>query len=290
MKKINSLYKRHKHLNRLIIAFSISSITLGLLFLLNYLNYITLPFLISEIIRILLVSVITLFIANILLRFTIKHVFGIFHRDFTLEQRILLTKTYSIFTYLLAFIIIINQLGISGENIALILGFFSTGIAFALRGILISLISWFILLVKKPIKIGDYISYSEGEGIVKDIVSLFVTLQDPLSGRITTIPNSTFLEKSFVNHGREKIFTSWGIKIAKIPEDLKKFTDSIETSLNKDPPNSKFNVSLGIDSGNLHLYISYYYLPPERASIRTKILGKLHSEFKENFQEIKKKK
>jgi small-conductance mechanosensitive channel len=290
MNKNNSSYLKYRKLNRLIIAFSISSITLGLLFILNYLNYIILPFLISEIIRILLVSVITLSFANILLRFTVRRVFRIFHKDFALEQRILLTKTYSALTYMLAVIIIINQLGISGENIALIIGFFSTGLAFALRGIVISLIGWFIILVKKPLKIGDYISFADGEGIVKNIASLFVSLEDPLSGRMIEIPNSTFLEKSFVNHGREKIFTSWGIKITKIPEDLRKFTDSVEASLNKSFPDGKFSVSLGIDSGNLHLYVSYYYIPKERAQIRTHLLGKLHSEFKENFQEIKKEK
>ena len=96
----------------------------------------------------------------------------------------------------------------------------ATGLAFAVRDILVMIIAWMILLRKKPFKIGDYIRIGEDEGKVKHIGTFYVLLDKAhnLPDDFIRVPNRLFLEKSVNNLGKNQFFERLQFRLEKFPE------------------------------------------------------------------------
>lgn len=145
----------------------------------------------------------TYFIATVFIRLTQTKVFKIFDESAEPEQKLLLSKFYISFIYFLSTAFVIWRLGVTPENIALVLGFLATGIAFAVRDVIQSFFVWYMLLTKKPFRMGDYIKIDEEEGIVRHIGTFFVFIErinTDLKGMVK-IPNKVFLEKKVITYG-----------------------------------------------------------------------------------------
>ena len=145
------------------------------------------------------------------------------------EEKILFSKMYTSFIYSIAILIAFWQLGLDIQNIAIFLGLITTGFAFALRDIIFSYFAWFILLTKKPFKIGDYIEVGDEQGIVTH-VGLFYVGVDPyprVYSDFYKIPNKTFLEKTIRNHGRGKFKLSFDLYLQEIPTYLDERVENI---------------------------------------------------------------
>ncbi len=69
----------------------------------------------------------------------------------------------------LAFFIGVSALGIDLTSLALVASALSVGIGFGLQGVVNNFVSGLILLFERPIKIGDWVMTSAGEGTVKRI-------------------------------------------------------------------------------------------------------------------------
>lgn len=66
----------------------------------------------------------------------------------SIEHKLLVSKMYSTGIHIAALVVILWYLGVTADNIALVLGLATAGIAFALRDIIASFFAWFILLTK----------------------------------------------------------------------------------------------------------------------------------------------
>lgn len=144
----------------------------------------------------------TYFIATIFIRLTQTQVFKIFDESVEPEQKLLLSKFYISFIYLLSTAFVLWKMGVTQENIALVLGFLATGIAFAVRDVIQSFFVWYMLLTKKLFRIGDYIKIDDEEGIVRHIGTFFVFIErinTDLKG-VVKIPNKIFLEKKVITY------------------------------------------------------------------------------------------
>ncbi|OVE75128.1 hypothetical protein BVX95_00095 [archaeon D22] len=164
-------------------------------------------------------SMIVFVLINMLLRLTVSRVFSFLETEVEIEQRILLTKIYTIFFYVVGFALIFWKIGVSSSNIVLFLGLATTGIAFAIRDVLMSYFAWFIVLNKKPLKIGDYIKVDNEEGIVDRIGTFFVTIKN--SKYQVKIPNRSLLDKQIVNYGKKKNETI-SLELETIPKGIEK--------------------------------------------------------------------
>jgi small-conductance mechanosensitive channel len=92
----------------------------------------------------------------------------------------------------------ITALGVDFSNLALIVGALSVGIGLGLQGIANNTISGVILLVERPIKVGDWVTVGRHEGSVKRINIRATELQT--SSRASVIvPNSEFLQTAVIN-------------------------------------------------------------------------------------------
>ncbi len=98
----------------------------------------------------------------------------------------------------IALLLAIVTLGVDFSSIALILGALSVGIGLGLQNIANNTISGIVLLLERPISVGDWIVVGEHEGIVRRI-NIRATEIETFRRATVIVPNSEFLQKAVVN-------------------------------------------------------------------------------------------
>ncbi len=101
---------------------------------------------------------------------------------------------------LVAFVIIsaAAQIGIQTASFVAVIGAVGLAIGFALQGSLSNLAAGVMLIIFKPIKVGDYINGGGAEGVVES-VGIFVTTLVTLDNRVIYVTNATLTGGNIVN-------------------------------------------------------------------------------------------
>ena len=109
----------------------------------------------------------------------------------------------SIALKIILFIIAAGVIGIPMTSLITILGSAGIAIGLALQGGLSNIAGGLMILIFKPYKVGDYISYEGTEGTVLDI-SMFYTKLTTVDNKIVTIPNSNISSSVVIDYTANK--------------------------------------------------------------------------------------
>lgn len=101
---------------------------------------------------------------------------------------------------LITFVILaaINRVGIQTTSFVAVLGAAAFAVGFALQGSLSNFASGVMLIIFRPIKVGDFIEGSGKMGTVEE-VGIFVTILTTPDNKVIYIPNSKLMSDSIVN-------------------------------------------------------------------------------------------
>ncbi len=99
---------------------------------------------------------------------------------------------------LIAILAATNMLGLQLEKITLIASALSVGIGFGLQSIIQNFVSGVILLIERPVKVGDWIAVSGAEGTIRRI-RVRATELATADGGVAIVPNSSFISANVSN-------------------------------------------------------------------------------------------
>lgn len=135
-----------------------------------------------------------------------------------------LTTLFGYVGLVIAAIVGLGLLGFNLTNLALIAGALSVGIGFGLQSIVNNFVSGIILLFERPVKVGDWIVTSSGEGIVKKI-SVRSTVLETFDRASVIIPNSELIASTVTNWTHKsalgRIRVSVGVAYGSDPEKVR---------------------------------------------------------------------
>jgi len=141
----------------------------------------------------------------------------------------------------------VSALGLDLANIALIAGALSVGIGFGLQNIVNNFVSGLILLIERPIKVGDWINVGGHEGHVKQI-NVRATEIETFQRASVIVPNSELLSTAVINwthkdrYGRAEVSVgvAYGSDVDKVIEILRACLDANEDILSWPEPSVLF--------------------------------------------------
>ncbi|WP_395689502.1 DUF3772 domain-containing protein [Aestuariivirga sp.] len=112
------------------------------------------------------------------------------------QDSILKGATYA--GYVLAIGFALTAAGINFSNIAIVAGALGVGIGFGLQSIVNNFVSGLIILAERPVRVGDWVALSAGEGIVRRI-NVRSTEIESFDGCSIILPNSLLVSEPLQN-------------------------------------------------------------------------------------------
>ncbi|MBX2832710.1 MAG: mechanosensitive ion channel [Rhodospirillales bacterium] len=147
----------------------------------------------------------------------------------------------------LAVLLAVSAAGLDLSNLAIIAGAISVGIGFGMQSIVNNFVSGLILLVERPIKVGDWIVVGADQGFVKDI-RVRATEIETFDRSSVVIPNSELISNRVLNwtlkersgRGIIKIGVSYGADVDRVREILLEMADKRREILSYPAPQVVF--------------------------------------------------
>lgn len=137
--------------------------------------------------------------------------------------------TRNILYYLMVTVIVIaalGEVGVQTASFVAVVGAAGLAIGLALQGSLSNFASGVLLIIFRPIRVGDYVEAGGTSGSVFEI-SLFTTTFKTPDNKTVTVPNKAILDSNIVNYSIEntrrvdfKIGVSYQANLAKVREVL----------------------------------------------------------------------
>lgn len=264
----------HEQLNKMILFLMIVMLPIIAVDLAGRQEIVPVPDILLQILEGIIVVLLSFGGATLFVRLTINFIMEQFEGIGQQEERILLSKLYIFLVYVLATVVVFLHMGIGMQNVALFLGLTATGFAFAIREVVLSYIIWFMLLTKKPFKIGDYINVAGQEGQVKHIGMFYVVVDaSPYTyADYTKIPNKVFLEKPIRNYGNDKFFSTFELYLKSVSPDTMGSLERIrEKSSRLAGADATFH--LNSDSDGIKITVEFNTTYEDRDILRDRLLS-----------------
>ena len=104
--------------------------------------------------------------------------------------------------YVILVVSIISVLGVPMASVITVLASAGIAVGMALQGALGNLAGGIMIMIFRPFNVGDYVSATGEEGVVKEI-ALFYTILTTVDNKTVTIPNGSLMNANVVNYTKE---------------------------------------------------------------------------------------
>ena len=143
----------------------------------------------------------------------------------------------------IALALAVTTIGFDLSNLAIIAGALSVGIGFGLQNVVNNFVSGLILLVERPIKVGDWIEVGVHEGYVRRI-SVRATEIETFRRAAVIVPNSELISGAVINwthknrYGRVElpVGVAYGSDVAQVMDILRRCLEANESILRMPEP------------------------------------------------------
>lgn len=196
------------------------------------------------------------------------------------------------FVLMIGLFISFQVVGIDLGSLAFLAGAFGLGLGFGLQNIISNFVSGLIILVERPIVVGDRIDVGGIEGDVVEIKARSTTIitNDNIS---IIVPNSEFISARVINwsHGDPKvrfripIGVAYGSDPRQVERLLLEVAATVEDVM-KDPPPAVRFASFGDSSLNFELCVWTCTLVHNKTRLISEINFRVFDKFKEHGIEI----
>jgi small-conductance mechanosensitive channel len=127
--------------------------------------------------------------------------------------------------YSLAVVIVFQTAGVNLSGLTVVFGFLSVGVGFGLQNLTSNFVSGLILLLERPIQVGDRVTVNDLEGDVREI-RIRSTVIETLNEKSIIVPNSDLVSQMVTNwsHGKNRIriLSDVGVSYGSDPQMVKK--------------------------------------------------------------------
>jgi small-conductance mechanosensitive channel len=212
--------------------------------------------------------------------------------NFEIGVRIAVASLVRYVILFVGFIVILQTAGIDLSSVTVLFGALGVGIGFGLQNITNNFVSGLIILIERPIKVGDRIEVS---GITGDVVKISMRATTIITNDNISIiiPNSEFVSSTVINWSytdRDVRFNfPVGVSYKEDPQNIKKLLLQVANEnngvLKKPRPDVLF--SEFADSAmvfNLRVWTREYTDRP--GILKSQLYYEIHKKFKENGVEI----
>ncbi|ANF17167.1 mechanosensitive ion channel protein MscS [Buchnera aphidicola (Schlechtendalia chinensis)] len=121
--------------------------------------------------------------------------------DFTISGFLSALAKYIVITFFL--IASLGCIGVQTTSVIAILGAAGMAVGLALQGSLSNFAAGVLLVILRPLRIGEYVNLENISGTVLNIHIFYTTLRT-LDGKIVVMPNGKIISGNIINHSREK--------------------------------------------------------------------------------------
>jgi len=194
-------------------------------------------------------------------RILCRRVFPRFHVNPGLANAYATLLGYVIFFVGLFVITPVAFQGVSWATVSVILGAISFGVGFGLRNIADNFVSGLIILLERPIKVGDRITVDNTAGRVQSIRARSATIRTNDNIEVI-VPNSRFIAESVINWSHRDEMVRFRIPVGvhykshvpQVREVLEKAAAQCGDVLPDPPPEAKF-MEFGDSSLNFEVWV-----------------------------------
>ena len=185
----------------------------------------------------------------------------------------------------------ISTMGIDFSSLAMIAGALSVGIGFGLQNIVNNFVSGLILLIERPIKVGDWVVVGEHQGYVKTI-SVRATEITTFDRASVFVPNSSLISGTVMNRTHAdrvgRVVLPIGIDYeADVAKARKLLLDIAEdhSGVRDNPAPAVFMTGFGDSALNLEL-VAFVHDVDKVKSVASELLFTIHAAFQEHGIQI----
>lgn len=151
---------------------------------------------VGSLLKLVLLMSLLFWFAGALRRWLVRRVLSRFHVDH--GTRIAIASVLRYLVLVLGMVLILQNVGINLSALGVVAGAVGVGVGFGLQNIFSNFISGLIVMLERPIKVGDHIEVGSIAGVVREISARRTTLVTADNVAVL-VPNQRFIVENVIN-------------------------------------------------------------------------------------------